>query len=119
MENNEVVIAPHLTIAVAAVNRLGRGFSTNQVLVAGLAELERFVRTNPDDAPFIDAGPLEPYPVTKFVVNQLEKMASDTRGQVSYGVAAIRGLGPIVAAVKSLEVQLQQLGSRVAQLEQR
>ncbi|MEU9806264.1 hypothetical protein [Mycobacterium sp. NPDC050853] len=114
----EIAFPVHLAISAEAVNRLrNHGWSTDEVLIAGLSDLESFVRTRPNDAPFIDAGPLEPYPITKMVINGFEAAAVRTSGEVSYGAAAIERIGYVVAAVKGLEVLVQQLTSRIEALE--
>lgn len=116
----DIEIPGHFEIAVEAATRLQSGeWTTNEVLVAALSRLESFVRTPPSDQPFIDAGPLEPFPITKMVVNGFEEVSNATNGQVSYGESAVQRLGFIVAAVKGLEAMVQGLGRRVAELEQR
>ncbi|MCV7205272.1 hypothetical protein H7J71_25020 [Mycolicibacterium peregrinum] len=117
--DKELIVPGHLEIATEAATRLQSGeWSTNEVLIAALADLESFVRTPPGDQPFIDAGPLEPFPITKMVVNSFEELSNATSGQVSYGFAAVQQIGFIVAAVKGLEAMVQGLGRRVAQLEE-
>ncbi|WP_255801122.1 hypothetical protein [Mycobacteroides abscessus] len=116
----ELVIPGHLEIAVEAATRLNSGeWSTNEVLIAGLSDLESFVRTQPGEFPIIDAGPLEQTPITKFLVNEFEKLSQTAGGSDSFGYRAITQIGLIVAAVKTLEVQVQQLGSRITELEKR
>lgn len=118
--DKELVVPGYLEIAGEAATRLQSGeWTTNEVLVAALADLESFVRTRPDDSPFIDAGPLDPFPITKVVINGFEHLSQATNGQVPYGFAAIQRIGLVVAAVKALEVQVQELSRRVAELEQR
>lgn len=110
----------HLEIAVEAATRLNSGeWSTNEVLIAGLSDLESFVRTPPNDQPFIDAGPLEGTPITKFLINAFEELAEARSGQDSYGDRAVNQIGFLVAAIKTLEVNVQQLSRRLAELENR
>lgn len=116
----ELEIPGHLTIAVEAATRLDSGeWTPNEVLVAAIADLESFVRTNPEDQPLIDAGLLEQFPVTKLVVNTFEHLSEATNGEVSYGFAAVQRVGALVVAVKALEAMVQQLNGRLTQLEQR
>ncbi|MDO3260578.1 hypothetical protein P5V33_11635 [Mycobacteroides abscessus subsp. abscessus] len=115
----ELVIPGHLEIAVEAATRLNSGeWSTNEVLIAGLSDLESFVRTQPGDFPIIDAGPLENTPITKFIVNSMESM-SRMSGADSYGSRAILQIGLLVGAVKKMEELVQQLTNRITELEQR
>lgn len=115
-----IEIPAYLEIATETVTRLQSGeWTTNEVMVAGLADLESFVRTPPDDHPFIDAGPLEDTPITKFVVNTFEELANARSGEDSYGHRAVTQIGLLVSAIKTLEVNAQQLSRRVAELEQR
>jgi hypothetical protein len=117
--DKELGIPGHLDITIEAANRLNSGdWSTNEVLIAGLSDLESFVRTPPNDSPLIDAGPLEDFPITKMVVNGFETVSNAQSGKASYGLIAVMELGLIVAAVKALEVQVQQLNRRVTELEQ-
>lgn len=114
----DLAIPPHLGITVKAAARLGTGeWSTNEVLVAGLADLESFVRTNPADAPIINAGPLEPVPITKNVINRFEHLAKETNGKVPLGFAAIQRIGVLITAIRALEEKTQELERRLAKLE--
>jgi hypothetical protein len=116
----ELEIPGHLDIAKDAAMRLSSGeWSTNEVLIAGLADLESFVRTRPDDQPFIDAGPLEDTPIAKFVVNTFEEIANAQSGRDSYGERAVLQIGLLVGAIKTLEQHVLLLNRRVAELEPR
>lgn len=118
--DNELVIPGHLAIAVEAATRLNSGeWTVNEVVIAALADLESFVRTPPNDQPFIDAGPLEDTPITKFVINAFEELANARSGEDSYGYRAVNQIGLLVAAIKTLEVNVQQLGRRLTELENR
>lgn len=120
MPDKDLHIPGYLEIAVDAATRLNSGdWSANEVLIAGLSDLESFVRTPPNDMPIIDAGPLEDTPITKFIVNSFEATSNARSGQASYGLVAIEQLGFMVAAIKTLEVQVQQLNRRLTELEQR
>lgn len=115
----ELNIPGHLAIAIEAAARLDTGnWTTNEVLVAAIADLESFVRTNPSDDFLIDAGPLEPLPITKRVINTFEELAQATNGKVPLGFAAIQRVGVLVSAVRTLELKTQELEGRLAQLEQ-
>jgi len=115
----ELHIPGHLDIAIEAAGRLNSGeWSTNEVFLAALADLESFVRLEPDDSPMIDAGPLEATPIFKMVVNSFEQITNSTGSHGSHGSVAVQQLGIVAAAIKGLEVQVQQLGRRVAELEQ-
>lgn len=114
----DIVIPEHLLIAIEAAARLSSGqWTTGDALIAGIADLESFVRTNPDDQPLIDAGPLDAFPITKYVVGTFEDLAQETNGKVPLGFAAIQRVGVLVNAVRGLEVKTQELERRLAQLE--
>ncbi|WP_368834362.1 hypothetical protein [Mycobacterium intracellulare] len=120
MPDKDLVIPGHLEIAIEAANRLNSGeWSTNEVLIAALADLESFVRLAPDGSPIIDAGPLEDTPIFKMVVNGCEKITNATGTQGTHGSVAVMQLGILAAAIKGLEVQVQQLNRRITELEQR
>lgn len=119
MADKELVIPGHLEIAVEAASRLRSGeWSTNEVLIAALSDLESFVRLEPNGSPLIDAGPLESTPIFKMVVNGFEEATNATGSQGTHGSVAVMQLGIAAAAIKALEVQVQQLARRVAQLEE-
>ncbi len=114
----DLVIPPHLAIAVEAAARMRSGkWITNDVLIAGLADLESFVRTNPADQILITDKPLDPFPITKHVVGTFEDLAQETNGKVPLGYAAIQRIGVLVTAVRALEEKTQELESRLAKLE--
>jgi len=118
--DKELVIPGHLAITVEAATRLNSGeWTINEVIVAALSDMESFVRTPPNDQPFIDAGPLEDTPITKFLVNAFEELANARSGEDSYGDRAVNQIGFLVAAVKALEVNVQQLSRRLSELENR
>ncbi|MAS06200.1 MAG: hypothetical protein CL534_16170 [Ahrensia sp.] len=117
MDRN-IVIPGHLEIAAEAAGRLNSGeWSTNETLVAALSDLESFVRTPPSDMPFIDAGPLEGFPITKTVVNGFEHVTAEQSSKAPWGYVAVSQLGFVVAAIKALEAQNQHLVRRIAKLE--
>lgn len=117
---NELQIPGHLEIAIEAATRLNSGeWSTNEVFLAALADLESFVRLEPGGSPIIDAGPLEATPIFKMVVNGFEKITNATGSEGTHGSVAVMQLGIVAAAIKGLEEQVQQLARRVAELEQR
>ncbi|ORA64138.1 hypothetical protein BST24_02955 [Mycobacteroides franklinii] len=112
------MIPPHLAIAIEAAGRVRSGkWITNDVLIAGLADLESFVRTNPADQILITDKPLDPFPITKHVVGTFEDLAQETNGKVPLGYAAIQRIGVLVTAVRALEEKTQELESRLAKLE--
>lgn len=114
----DLVIPPHLAIAIEAAGRVRSGkWITNDVLIAGLADLESFVRTNPADQILITDKPLDPVPITKHVVGAFEDLAQETNGKVPLGYAAIQRVGVLVTAVRALEEKTQELESRLAKLE--
>lgn len=113
----DLVIPGHLAIAIEAAGRLNGGWSINKALIAGIADLESFVRTNPADDVLIDAGPLEPVPITKDVINRFEQLAQLTNGKVPLGFAAVQRVGVLVSAVRALEEKTQDLEGRLAKLE--
>jgi hypothetical protein len=120
MPDKDLVIPGHLAITIEAANRLNSGeWSTNEVLIAALADLESFVRLEPGGMPIIDAGPLEATPIFKMVVNGFEKMTNAAGSQGTHGSVAVMQLGIVAAAVKGLEVQTQELSRRLTELEQR
>jgi len=118
--DKELHIPGHLDIAVEAADRLNSGeWSTNEVFLAALADLESFVRIEPGGSPIIDAGPLEATPIFKMVVNGFEKITNSTGSEGTHGYVAVMQLGIAAAAIKGLEIQVQQLARRVAELERR
>jgi hypothetical protein len=120
MPDKDLVIPGHLDITIEATTRLNSGdWSTNEVLIAALADLESFVRLEPGGSPIIDAGPLEATPIFKMVVNSFEKITNATGSQGTHGSVAVMQLGILAAAIKGLEVQVQDLNRRLTELEQR
>ena len=120
MPDKDIVIPGHLNIAKEAASRLSSGeWSTNEVLIAALADLESFVRLEPDGTPIIDAGPLQATPIFKMVVNSFEKISNATGSEGTHGYVAVMQLGIVAAAVKALEEQVQDLHRRLAKLEER
>lgn len=118
--DKELHIPGHLDIAIEAAERLNSGeWTTNEVFLAALADLESFVRVEPGGFPIIDAGPLEDTPIFKMVVNGFEKITDSTGSEGSHGSVAVMQLGIVAGAIKGLEVLVQQLARRVAELEQR
>lgn len=100
------------------IERLNLGVDPLEAVVTAIGELEKFVRTPPDDAVLIEIGPRDAVPITKNVVGHFENLAQATNGQVSYGLAAVQRLGILVTGIRALELKTQELERRLAELDE-
>ena len=82
-----------------------------------IAELETLVREPPNMSPMIDAGPLDEYPATKAVVSTMENVSHRGDDQGIYAIAALSGVGALISGLKLVEMLVQGLAARVANLE--
>lgn len=98
------------------IERLNRGVDPIEATVSAIGELEKLVRTPPGDAVLIEAGPLDPVPITKDVVGRMDDLAHGTNGEVSYGLAAIQRVGVLVRGIRALEEKTQELDRRLVEL---
>lgn len=98
------------------VEKLNRGDQPLEAIVSAIATLEHLVRTNPADKILLTDEPLDPFPITKYVVGTFEDLAHKTNGEVSFGLAAVQRLGVLVSAVRALEEKTQELERRLVEL---
>lgn len=113
-------VPPHLKITLETKHRLRSGWNTDEALIGGLAHLENFVRTSPDDHPMIPHTlELEELPITRDLVRKCEDFAREKAGELPWGMLAVVQQGFLIRALAGLEAQSQQLASRLTVLEQR